>query len=222
MACLCCGGCVVAPVVILAVASDNAAAVIAAVVLLVSGFLFCLWGMWPALLPPPETPPEAYPLIHPTTVKKPKKVYVLVNPMGGTQGGVGIYDKMLPIFQAHGIKVDKRETEYAGHANALCNTLPLAGYDAIVAIGGDGTFHECVNGLMDRPASERGEIAMGLIPGEVSCCFAYLATLTALHPGGWAHRVVQDVPVVEVLAKYSHRVTSLLQVRCKVPIGIER
>ena len=59
----------------------------------------------------------------------------------------------------------KIETEYAGHGRVLCNTLPLASqrFDAVVAIGGDGTFHECVNGLLDRADDEA--CALGLVPG---------------------------------------------------------
>lgn len=100
MVCLCCGGCVLAPIICLAAVADNEAATIAGIVLLVLGVLFCCWGMWPVLLPAPEAPADAYPLVHPTTITKPKKVYVLVNPMGGVQGATGIYDQTVaPIFQ---------------------------------------------------------------------------------------------------------------------------
>jgi YegS/Rv2252/BmrU family lipid kinase len=51
-------------------------------------------------------------------------------------------------------------TERAGQATELASAA--VGYDRVVAVGGDGTVHEVLNGLMHIPSRERP--ALGLLP----------------------------------------------------------
>lgn len=53
-------------------------------------------------------------------------------------------------------------TEYPGHATELALSATRDGYDMVVAIGGDGTVHEVVNGLMQVPAGQRP--LLGAVP----------------------------------------------------------
>lgn len=53
-------------------------------------------------------------------------------------------------------------TEYAGHARDMAQDLDVSNLDALVVAGGDGSFHEVVNGLMMR--DDPKDIALGLIP----------------------------------------------------------
>jgi len=46
-------------------------------------------------------------------------------------------------------------TEYPAHATELAEQAAKDGYDAVVAVGGDGTAHEIVNGLMRIPEAKR-------------------------------------------------------------------
>lgn len=53
-------------------------------------------------------------------------------------------------------------TEYPGHATELALDAGEDGFDIVVAIGGDGTVHEVVNGLMKVPADRRPPL--GAVP----------------------------------------------------------
>lgn len=75
--------------------------------------------------------------------------------------------------KAHGTSYDLHwaETEYHGHAIELASAAASEGFDAIVAIGGDGTVHEVINGLMQIDAAERPPL--GVIPFGSGNDFAF-------------------------------------------------
>jgi diacylglycerol kinase family enzyme len=51
-------------------------------------------------------------------------------------------------------------TEYPSHATELTLQAASEGYGIITALGGDGTVHEIVNGLMQIPVSQRPKLAV--------------------------------------------------------------
>jgi YegS/Rv2252/BmrU family lipid kinase len=53
-------------------------------------------------------------------------------------------------------------TDAPGHATELALAAAEAGYATVVALGGDGTVHEVVNGLMQVPAERRPRL--GVVP----------------------------------------------------------
>lgn len=61
-------------------------------------------------------------------------------------------------------------TERPRHAQQLARQAAEAGYDLVVAAGGDGTVHEVVNGLVQGGATES---ALGVIPIGSGNDFAY-------------------------------------------------
>lgn len=62
--------------------------------------------------------------------------------------------------------------ERKGHGEELCSTIDLTPFDVLCFIGGDGTFHECVNGLMKRSDQEGHNIPVAMIPGGTGNSFA--------------------------------------------------
>ncbi len=63
-----------------------------------------------------------------------------------------MYNKhVAPVFDQAGVKATVKRTQFSGHARNLILDMSsgeLASYDGIVAVGGDGLFHEIVNGLL--------------------------------------------------------------------------
>lgn len=92
-----------------------------------------------------------------------KRFVILVNPRGGTRRGIAILDEVQPVFAAADAELDVTRTDYPGHATDLARTLDLSQCDGLCVIGGDGTIHEVVNGLMQR--TQPVATPLGLIPG---------------------------------------------------------
>ena len=68
-------------------------------------------------------------------------------------------------------KLDVVQTQARGHATSLARQAVVEGLDVVVALGGDGTVNEVVNGLLaDGPAA--GLPALAVVPGGNANVFA--------------------------------------------------
>ncbi len=114
------------------------------------------------------------------------KYYLIVNPQGGAKKGHSILEKVKPIFKKAGAELDIRETGYAGHARMMANTLKFEGYKGLCAIGGDGTMHELVNGMLTR--KDRDKISLGLLTGGTGNSFMH--DMNCLDPVVAAKRIL--------------------------------
>jgi diacylglycerol kinase (ATP) len=87
------------------------------------------------------------------------RVAAIVNPAagGGAISLAGRIEMQLP-----GLAV--RVTRGAGHATELTRELLRAGYDCILAIGGDGTVNEIVNGFFDGGSPIDSGAAVAVLP----------------------------------------------------------
>lgn len=74
-----------------------------------------------------------------------KRMLVIVNPYATT---VSDRLKNLVVYALQGrYDVEAIDTKAQGHATELCHEAAEAGYDVVVAFGGDGTVNEVANGL---------------------------------------------------------------------------
>jgi diacylglycerol kinase (ATP) len=81
---------------------------------------------------------------------------VVANPRAGRGAGRGtgraatdVVRRLLAALEQQGILPDVVETTHAGHATVLAREAAEAGRRFVIAVGGDGTVHEVVNGLID-------------------------------------------------------------------------
>ncbi len=84
-----------------------------------------------------------------------KKLLFIINPIAGRKNGdiPSLADKVLTDMEKHYVVTDQ-----AGHASVIARDAIGKGYDAIVAVGGDGTLNEVAKELVHT--KER----LGLIP----------------------------------------------------------
>jgi len=112
--------------------------------------------------------------------------YMIVNPVGGHSKGLQILEDIKPVFSKSGNNLTIKETRYPGHARILANTLELEGYDGLCAIGGDGTMHEIINGILSREDGKK--IPLGLVTGGTGNSLMH--DLDCLDPVTAAKRII--------------------------------
>ena len=92
-----------------------------------------------------------------------KRFYVIVNPVSGRGAGEQAIPRVEAALRAAGLDHVLVRTERPWHAAELAQQASGDGFDVVVAVGGDGTANEVLNGLM-QAKSARGRCAvMGVI-----------------------------------------------------------
>jgi YegS/Rv2252/BmrU family lipid kinase len=88
---------------------------------------------------------------------------VIANPNAGHGKGA----QAIPVIEREltrlGLDFELVRTERVGHGIELARQAALAGYDVIVAAGGDGTVNEVLNGLMEAHKESENRPALGVI-----------------------------------------------------------
>lgn len=90
-----------------------------------------------------------------------RKVKLILNPMADMGAAWRTANSLRAITQEYGT-ADWSGTVYPTHATELAKQAALDGYDLVIAIGGDGTVHEVINGLMQVPEAVRP--ILGVVP----------------------------------------------------------
>lgn len=90
-----------------------------------------------------------------------RKVKIILNPVADMRNAWKVADELRPMIKEYG-NADWSGTVYPTHATELAQQAGQGGYDMVIAMGGDGTVHEVVNGLMQIPAERRP--ILGVVP----------------------------------------------------------
>ena len=90
-----------------------------------------------------------------------KNIAFIINPMSGTQNKRRLPKLINELLDKHQWLENIVFTEHVGHALALAKQYATMGFDAVVAIGGDGTVREVAEGVAGSH-SALGIIPMGL------------------------------------------------------------
>jgi diacylglycerol kinase (ATP) len=96
---------------------------------------------------------------------------LIVNPEAAN-GAVGKnWPRVRDFLQAEGARFDAVSTEEPGHATLLARQALDDGFRTIVAVGGDGTVNEVINGLVEEGTVDP-EVVLGMIPWGTGADFA--------------------------------------------------
>lgn len=122
---------------------------------------------------------------------------VILNPVAGRGYGAKVEPTVRHLLEAHGIRFDLVQTNRPGHASELAQEAVRDGYDTVVAVGGDGTTNEVVNGLM---AAADGEVTrpLGIIPVGSGSDFSFAVNVPADLEGACRHLANGASRVVDV------------------------
>ena len=95
--------------------------------------------------------------------QKPERFFAIVNPAAGGGRSAKLARPALARLRAAGLEVDMASTAAPGDAVRLAREAIAQGYRKFLAVGGDGTGHEILNGIFAAGApAER--VAMGFLP----------------------------------------------------------
>jgi YegS/Rv2252/BmrU family lipid kinase len=78
----------------------------------------------------------------------PSRWFVIVNPVSGGGRARRRWPRLGAALTRHGIQHDSAVTSRAGHAVQLAQQAIASGHRRLLALGGDGSFNELINGLV--------------------------------------------------------------------------
>ncbi|XP_015607020.1 ceramide kinase isoform X2 [Cephus cinctus] len=86
---------------------------------------------------------------------RPRRIMVFVNPFGGKKKGLKIWERdVQPLMNIAEVETKLMITERAGHIRDTLLAASMDDIQAVVCVGGDGTFAEVFNGLVLRAAKD--------------------------------------------------------------------
>ena len=100
---------------------------------------------------------------------KRKKFCILVNPVAGGRKTTKIFTKIQPLFDTSSVQSVKYFSDRPGLITDFIINTNLSEFDGLCVVGGDGTIHEAVLGLMKSGKAK--SIPLGIIPGGTGNAF---------------------------------------------------
>ncbi len=89
------------------------------------------------------------------------KCLLIVNPSSGNEGASDYIPRLETKLAAHFREVETRLTEKGGDAEKFARKACQDGYEAIFAVGGDGTINEVLSGMAEADTKPK----LGIFPG---------------------------------------------------------
>ncbi|MEA3459306.1 MAG: YegS/Rv2252/BmrU family lipid kinase, partial [Chloroflexota bacterium] len=102
-----------------------------------------------------------------------KEMKLIVNPAAANGAAGKRWPQVCDFLHHQGANFEAELTEARGHATKLARQALDEGYRLIVAVGGDGTANEVVNGLVVGGSIDPA-VTMGILPLGVGTDFAHI------------------------------------------------
>ena len=91
------------------------------------------------------------------------RTLAIVNPAAGFGKAAKLLGPTMDRLRAAGVEFDVAETKHTGHATELAREAYKQGYRRFIAVGGDGTSFETVNGLFPEALNDAPP-TLGFLP----------------------------------------------------------
>lgn len=92
------------------------------------------------------------------------KWFVIINPTSGNGKAKKLWPKIKKLLDRYNFDFEFAFTENASHNVDLVHVSVNQGVKNIICVGGDGTIHNTVNGIMTQDRFASNEITLGVIP----------------------------------------------------------
>ena len=130
------------------------------------------------------------------------KWFAIVNPQAGSGKGKVDWPKIKSLLKLNGILFDFALTEFKYHAVELTVNAINNGYKRILAVGGDGTINEVVNGIFIQQKFPTTDIVIGVISVGTGNDWSRMYNIPQEYEGKVAairveKHFLQDVGIVE-------------------------
>jgi len=93
-----------------------------------------------------------------------KHCFVIINPTSGNGSGRKKWSQIQKLLKAYEFVFEFEFTKYSNHSSVLVQNAIKKGYTNIISIGGDGTLHNIINGILTQSDLSSEEINVGVIP----------------------------------------------------------
>jgi len=93
-----------------------------------------------------------------------KSWFVIINPTSGNGSSKKQWPKIELLLKAHSFEFEFMFTTFPKHSIELVHDVVNQGFKNIISVGGDGTLHNIVNGIMTQKIINPTSISVGVIP----------------------------------------------------------
>lgn len=114
----------------------------------------------------------------------------IVNPAAGFGKAAKLLGPTMDRLRAAGVEFDVAETKHAGHATEIAREAYRQGYRRFIAVGGDGTSFETINGLFPEALNDKPP-TLGFLP--LGTGNSFLRDFTSNSKGASAEYALQAI-----------------------------
>jgi diacylglycerol kinase (ATP) len=90
--------------------------------------------------------------------------FVIINPAAGNGNFNKYWSEIQQGLKTNAITYEYAKTEYSSHEKIIAQQAINKGYKKIISVGGDGTLHHIINGIMTQNTINSKEIIVAVIP----------------------------------------------------------
>tara|TARA_B100002052_G_scaffold281497_1_gene290594 strand:+ start:3657 stop:4559 length:903 start_codon:yes stop_codon:yes gene_type:complete len=131
-----------------------------------------------------------------------KQILLIINPISGNKASIKIESKVIDTFKSNNYEVDIIYSKYKGHIEKILNSYDLSLYIFCCIMGGDGSIHEAVNGLLKR--QDKNQIPLSIVPAGSGNSLA--RDLNVLDISNALERILNlDIKEIDIAKLYSDK-----------------